>query len=80
MVSVKRRRLTASLGGSFEELALQPHQITGTADPHIPIRLLMNMAPDFARPAKAAPKKLAKLKGPEIGRLVNEQLAPGKLN
>lgn len=79
-MSVKHKRMFDGGDDSLHVLALQAHQISGSIDPSTPIRALLGPAPKLPPERLARSRSFdlaAKLKDPEIARLVNERLAPG---
>lgn len=79
-MAVKRTRMFESDDDNTCLLALQAHQISGTIDPATPIRTLLAAAVEQPRQRSARAPFALKPKDPEIGRMVNERLAPAALN
>ena len=62
-------------------LSLQSHQIDGSIDPRLSLRALVQQADAQGRSAEPRPRPaFHKIAEPEVGRLVNDRLAPGGLN
>jgi hypothetical protein len=61
-------------------VALQAHQISGSIDPRVPTRVLLDSEEHRGWRIERSLSNLEKLNDPEIGNHINERLAPGGFN